>query len=113
MENTKHNLYTESLSAKINRLEQTVRELKNLNDKLIRGQEIDKRAYEQATSIRDKKIENLNNTVAELLQTREEVDTLQDYILQIKQNEAKQKNEIKSLTNEVEYYKSLTLKLNK
>ena len=27
MDNTKHNLYTESLSSKINRLEQTIREL--------------------------------------------------------------------------------------
>ena len=32
MENTKHNLYQESLSAKINRYEQTIQELKTLNN---------------------------------------------------------------------------------
>jgi len=30
MDNTNHNLYTESLSAKVNRLEQTIQELKNI-----------------------------------------------------------------------------------
>ena len=98
MENTTHNLYSESLSAKINRLEQTIEEikalysykqeeintlqdyilkikqnetkqkieirsLKELNTSLINGQEIDKKAYKEAVSIRDKKIDKLKNQV--------------------------------------------------
>lgn len=42
MDNTKHNLYTESLSAKISRLEQTIQELKNIievSHKINRRQE--------------------------------------------------------------------------
>ena len=70
--NTKHNLYTESLSAKINRLTQTIQELKNiikqredlnrtltnevielneLNSTLIKGKEIDKRVIKDRTDI--------------------------------------------------------------
>ena len=55
MENTKQDLFKESVSARINRLEQTVQELKQINSKrteeiislqkansmLMRGQEID------------------------------------------------------------------------
>jgi len=66
MENTTQNLYKESVSARINRLEQTIRELKNLNTMLIKGQNIDKRAYEQATSIRDKKIDKQDKTIVSL-----------------------------------------------
>ncbi len=82
MENTTQDLYKESLSARINRLEQTIQELKNLNEMLIKGQSIDKKAYDQAVSIRDKKIDNLTSTC-------------------------------NSLIDQVEYWKSLTLKLNK
>ena len=67
MENTSHNLYQESLSAKINRLEQTIREIQGV--------------YKCR---------------------QEEVDTLQDYILEIKQNETKQKIEIRSLKEEID-----------
>tara|TARA_Y100000401_G_scaffold109251_1_gene105306 strand:+ start:873 stop:1121 length:249 start_codon:yes stop_codon:yes gene_type:complete len=67
MENTTQDLYKESVSARINRLEQTIQELKNLNSMLIKGQEIDKRAYKQATEIRDKKINNLEMTVNSLI----------------------------------------------
>ena len=74
MENTKQDLYKESLSARINRLEQTIRELKNLNDILIKGQEIDRRHSKDLISLRDKKI----------IKQQEEIDTLQNYILKIK-----------------------------
>ena len=74
MENTKQDLYKESLSARINRLEQTIRELKNLNDMLIKGQEIDRRHSKDLISLRDKKI----------IKQQEEIDTLQNYILKIK-----------------------------
>ena len=74
MENTKQDLYKESLSARINRLEQTIRELKNLNDMLIKGQEIDRRHSKDLISLRDKKI----------IKQQEEIETLQDYILKIK-----------------------------
>ena len=81
MENTNHDLYKESLSAKINRLEQTVQELKDINSKrteeiislqkansmLMKGQQIDARAYKQATSIRDKKIEKQDKTIVSLI----------------------------------------------
>ena len=66
MENTTQDLYKESLSARINRLEQTIQELKKLNTMLIKGQNIDKRAYEQATSIRDKKIDKQDKTIVSL-----------------------------------------------
>ena len=96
MENTKIDLYKESLSAKVNRMEQTIKEVKALY------------SYKQ-----------------------EEIDTLQDYILEIKQNETKQKIEVRSLNEEiktitqesqtiinslvdqVDYWKSLALALNK
>ena len=67
MENTNQDLYKESLSARINRLEQTIQELKNLNSMLIKGQQIDKRRYKEAVSIRDKKIDRLTNTVNSLI----------------------------------------------
>ena len=67
MENTQHNLYAESLSAKVNRLEHTIRELKNLNSMLIKGQQIDKKAYKQATEIRDKKIEKQDEIIVSLV----------------------------------------------
>ena len=67
MENTNHDLYKESLSAKINRLEMTIKELKGLNSMLIKGQEIDKKRYKEAVSIRDKKIDRLTNTVNSLI----------------------------------------------
>ena len=35
---------------------------------LIKGQNIDKRAYQQATSIRDKKIENQDKTIVSLIE---------------------------------------------
>lgn len=65
-ENTKQDLYKESLSARINRLEQTIQELKNLNSMLMRGIKIDDRRVKEMISMRDKKIENLNNTVCDL-----------------------------------------------
>ena len=102
MENTTHNLYAESLSAKVNRLEQTIEEikalysykveeinklnkeievykqnetknkiemrsLKELNSSLLKGQEIDKKAYKQATSIRDKRIDKQDKTIVSLV----------------------------------------------
>tara|TARA_R100001163_G_scaffold215_2_gene369 strand:- start:15471 stop:15716 length:246 start_codon:yes stop_codon:yes gene_type:complete len=65
-ENTKQDLYKESLSARINRLKQTIQELKKLNSMLIRGINIDDRRAKEMISIRDKKIEKLNNTVCDL-----------------------------------------------
>ena len=81
MENTKQDLFKESLSARINRLEQTVQELKQINSKrteniislqkansmLMRGQEIDNKRYKEATSIRDKKIEKQDKTIVSLI----------------------------------------------
>ena len=81
MENTTHNLFQESLSAKINRYKQTIQELKNINSKrteniielqkansmLMKGIKIDDRRVKEMISIRDKKIEKLTNTVNSLI----------------------------------------------
>ena len=81
MENTTHNLFQESLSAKINRYKQTIQELKDINSKrtkniielqkansmLMKGIKIDDRRVKEMISIRDKKIEKLTNTVNSLI----------------------------------------------
>lgn len=66
MENTTHNLFEESLPAKINRLEQTIQELKNLNSMLMKGIKIDDRRTKEMIQIRDKKIERQENEIIEL-----------------------------------------------
>ena len=66
MENTKHNLFEESLSAKINRLEHTIKELKNLNSMLMKGIKIDNRRTKEMIEIRDKKIERQESEIIEL-----------------------------------------------
>ena len=81
MENTTHNLFQESLSAKINRYKQTIQELKDINSKrtkniielqkansmLMKGIKIDDRRMKEMISIRDKKIDKLTNTVNSLI----------------------------------------------
>jgi hypothetical protein len=66
MENIKQDLFKESVSARINRLEQTIQELKNLNSMLMKGIKIDDRRAKEMISIRDKKIDKLNDTVCAL-----------------------------------------------
>ena len=70
MESTTHNLYAESLSAKVNRLEQTIEEIKALY------------GYRQ-----------------------EEVNKLNKEITAYQQNEIKSKIEIRSLIEQVNYWK--------